>query len=85
MLEGDVAANVLERLRARDDVDVEIEVLEDAVEERERALHVDRDAEQAADRREEARLEGGERDERRRPSCTEAVPWACATSRPPNQ
>ena len=39
-----------------------VEVLEDAVEERERGLHVERDAEQRADREEEARLQGGEGD-----------------------
>jgi hypothetical protein len=40
-----------------------VEVLEDAVEERERRLHLDLYAEQPADREEETRLQRRERDE----------------------
>ena len=47
------------------DVDRLVEVLEDPVEERERRLHVEPDAEQRADREEQPRLQRRERDERR--------------------
>src|SRR5207237_1859069 len=64
LAEVDVAVQVTHLARALLDVDAQVEVLEDAVEERERALDVDRDREQAADRAEEARLQRRERDER---------------------
>ena len=54
---------MVERPRSLDDVDRLVEVLEDAVEERQRALHLELDAEQAADREEEPRLQRRERDE----------------------
>src|SRR5204862_3513053 len=47
------------------DVDGRVEVLEDPVEERERGLDVEADAEQRDDRVEETRLQSGERDDRR--------------------
>src|SRR5207248_2670842 len=47
------------------DVHLLVEVLEDAVEERERRLHVEADTEQRADGKEEAGLERRECDERR--------------------
>jgi hypothetical protein len=73
VLDAHVAAHALELALSLLDVDPQVEVLEDAVEERERALDVDGDAEQAADGREEARLQRREGDEcaddraRRRP------------------
>ena len=81
VLERDVAARRLERPRALVDVDRLVEVLEDAVEERERALHLDLDAEEAADREEQPRLQGGEGDERA--DRDRAVPRAC--DQPANQ
>ena len=55
----------MQRRRARRlvDVDVEIEVFEDALEQRERGLDVDADREQLPDREEEPRLQGRERDQ----------------------
>ena len=49
--------------RARVDVDRQVEVLEDALEQRERGLQVDADAEQRLDREEEPRLQRGEGDD----------------------
>ena len=63
-VELDLAARCRERLGALDDVDPLVQVLEDAVEERERALHLDLHAEQASDREEEPGLQCGEGDER---------------------
>ncbi len=64
VVERDVAARPLDRVRPLDDVDGLVEILEDPVEERERALHLELHAEQAADREEEPGLEGREGDER---------------------
>ena len=56
-VEGDVAGvDPLERVGLLDDVDRLVEVLEDPVEERERGLHVEPDAEQRPDREEQTRL-----------------------------
>jgi hypothetical protein len=55
----------LDRVLPLGDVDGRVEVLEDPVEERERGLDVEADAEQRADREEEPRLQRGERDDRR--------------------
>ena len=63
-IEGHVAARMLQRPRALDDVDRLVEVVEDAVEQRQRALHLELDTEEAADREEEPGLQGRERDER---------------------
>ena len=46
MVEGHVASRRIERPRPLFDVDRVVEVLEDAVEQRERGLHLERDAEQ---------------------------------------
>ena len=65
MLEGDVAGlGDAERVGLLRDVHRLVEVLEDPVEERERGLHVEPDAEQRADREEEPRLQRRERDQR---------------------
>ena len=64
MLERDVASWALQRPRSLLDVDRVVEVLEDAVEERERGLHLEPDAEERADREEEPRLQGRECDDR---------------------
>ena len=64
VLERDVAARPLDRPRPLDDVDRLVEVLEDPVEQRERALHLELDAEQAPDREEESCLQRRERHER---------------------
>ena len=45
------------------DLRLQVEVLEDAVEQRQRALHLDLDVEQLAEREEEPRLERGEGDD----------------------
>ena len=64
VVEGDVAPRTLDAARPLDDVDRLVEVVEDPVEQRERALHLELHAEQAADREEEPRLQGREGDER---------------------
>ena len=82
MVVDDVAGlDRVERIRLLGDVDGLVEVLEDPVEERERGLHVEADAEQRADREEEARLQRGERDE----IGIEIDGEPCASARPPNQ
>jgi hypothetical protein len=43
---------------------LEVEVLEDPLEERQRGLHLDRRRQQPADREEQTRLQRGERDDR---------------------
>ena len=65
VLEAHLAAHVARarrRPRARD-VDRQVEVLEDAVEQRERGLDVDADRQQRLDREQQARLQRGERDD----------------------
>ena len=89
--EPDVVEDDVAGLRHRDrvrlllDVDRLVEVLEDAVEERERGLHVEADAEQRADREEEPRLQRRERDEHRDRDrrASRAPARGRRTSRPP--
>ena len=64
VVERDTPLGPRQRTRPLLDVDVQVEVLEDAVEQRQGGLDVERDAEEGADREEEPRLQGGERDER---------------------
>ena len=77
VIERDLALHVVAIERARAvvliDVDFEIEVLKDAIEQRQRCLHVDADAEQRTDREEDPRLDRGERDERTDADRTPAV------------
>ena len=67
MVEGDLALDSspdpARWRRAVGDLDREIEVFEDAVEERERALNLDLDAEQLPDREKEAALQRREGDD----------------------
>ena len=72
-----------ERVRLLDDVDRLVEVLEDAIEERKRGLHVQPDSEQRPDREEQPRLQRGERDEESgsRPRSSRARARARRTSR----
>ena len=66
VVEDDVAGRpTAMRVRLLLDVDRLVEVLEDPVEQRERGLHVEPDAEQRADREEQPRLQGRERDQHR--------------------
>ena len=62
-VEGHVAAGPLEHACPLDDVDGLVEVVEDAVEQRQRALHLELDAQQSPDRKEQPRLQRGERDQ----------------------
>src|SRR4051794_26749479 len=65
-VEDDVAGcGDLDWVLSLGDVDGRVEVLEDPVEQRERGLDVEPDAEQRADGEEEPRLQRGERDDRR--------------------
>ena len=85
--EPDVVEDDVAGLRDRErvgpllDVDRLVEVLEDPVEERERRLHVQTDAEQRADGEEQPRLQRRERDERRDVDRVRAA----ASASPPNQ
>ena len=84
-VERDVAgACECARIGRLDDVDRLVEVLEDPVEERERRLHVEPDAEQRSDGEEEAGLKCGERHQRRG-AVDGWVDQPCASARPPNQ
>ena len=68
VVELDLAPDVRELLRVGrvGDLVLQVEVLEDPVEQRERRLHVGGDLEHRADREEEPRLQRGERDQRAR-------------------
>ena len=70
MAQRDLAAHLVRRERPRalgvDDVVRQVEVLEDALEERERRLHLDRGLQHLADREQQPGLQRGERDDRAR-------------------